>query len=272
MQALQDLVSNYDKSQAKHKILWTAECTAAFADIRQAIDECPLLWFLDDISPIFLQTDASDYGIGAYLYQVVFQDDGTTKEYPINFISKSLVSGHASWDIPMKEGFAIFYALRKWEYLLRGRRFTIMTDHENLTRLRTERSANQMVSRWFLCFQEFDIIKWLFVKGVDNGVPDSFSRLCSIFLSRLCTSTCTDDSPEATTAFLYQLTGYEMDPVNWDTIRKNGHGSDSNYGHGGLTRTLAVLQSQNISWPTMNDQGRHELHQDVSLLPEDECH
>ena len=61
---------------------------AAFEDIRQTIDECPKLWFLDDHSPItlqtdaklwflddhspiILQTDASNYGIGAYLYQFV---------------------------------------------------------------------------------------------------------------------------------------------------------------------------------------------------------
>ena len=38
----------------------------------------------------------------------------------------------------MKEGFAIFYALKKWEYLLRNRKFTILTDHRNLTQLRAD--------------------------------------------------------------------------------------------------------------------------------------
>ena len=152
VQPLQDLVEGYTKRVARSKIEWTEECDKAFRDIRQAIDECPLLWFVDDYSPIFLKTDASDYGIGAYLYQVVNQEDGSTKEHPIGFISKSLVSGHGSWDIPMKEGFAIFYALRKWEYLLRDRKFTVLTDHENLTRLRTERNTNKMVTRWFMAY------------------------------------------------------------------------------------------------------------------------
>ena len=60
---------------------------------------------------IFLQTDASDYGIGAYLYQKVTDDKGITTEHPIGFISKAIQSSHASWDVPMKEGFAIYYAL-----------------------------------------------------------------------------------------------------------------------------------------------------------------
>ena len=243
VQALQDLVADYSKPQARTKVTWTEACEAAFIDIRQAIDDCPMLWFLDDHSPIFLQTDASDYGIGAYLYQKVLQEDGTTKDYPVGFISKSLVSGHDSWDIPMKEGFAIFYALRKWEYLLRGRRFTILTDHENLTRLRTERSANKMVTRWFTAYQDFDIIEWVHVPAEDNEVPDSFSRLCS--------STCVDDSPEATTTFLFQLTGYEMAPEHWETIRLQGHGSESGHGHGGIKRTLEVLRQKGLNWPTM---------------------
>ena len=80
----------------------------------------------------------------------------------------------------MKEGFAIYYAMQKWEYLLRDRQFTILTDHENLTRLRAERGSNKMVNRWFMCYQEYDILEWKHVKGELNMVPDQFSRLCPI--------------------------------------------------------------------------------------------
>ena len=65
---------------------------------------------MNDFSPIFLRTDASDYGIGAYLYQIITNEDEPTTELPIGFISKSIGSAHQSWDTPMKEGFAIFYA------------------------------------------------------------------------------------------------------------------------------------------------------------------
>jgi hypothetical protein len=69
----------------------------------------------------------------------------------------------------MKEGFAIFYALRKWEHLLRDRKFTILTDHENLTRLRVDHDTNKMVKRWFMCFQDFDIEAWRHVKGEEKS-------------------------------------------------------------------------------------------------------
>jgi hypothetical protein len=130
------------------------DCMRTFDYIRTAISECPLLWFMDDFSPIFLQTDASDYGIGAYLCHMVQQEGGTSKEYPIGFISKSIANAHSSWDTPMKEDFAIFYALNKREYLLRDRKFTILTDHENLTRLRADHgTTNKMVKRWFMAYR-----------------------------------------------------------------------------------------------------------------------
>jgi len=238
VQPLQELVGDYDKTKARHKIQWSDECIRAFEDIRQAIDECPMLWFLDDFSPIFLQTDASDYGIGAYLYQVITLDDGTTMEHPVGFLSKSIASSHQSWDTPMKEGFAIFYALKKWEYLLRDRQFTVLTDHENLTRLRADHDTNKMVKRWFMAYQEFDIT-WKWVKGTNNEVPDTFSRLC------------TEEADEHPAVLLCQLTGYEIPQEHWDTIAKyhnSGLVPKAPGGHGGVERTLQQLDDADLQW------------------------
>ena len=257
MQPLQDIVGKYEKKMARHTFVWTPKAIAAFEDIRNAIDECPMLWFIDDFSPIFLQTDASDYGIGAYLYQVVERPDGTTFERPIGFVSKSIASAHTSWDTPMKEGFAIFYALHKWEYLLRDRQFTILTDHENLTRLRADHGTNKMVRRWFMCYQEFDILAWLHVKGVDNVVPDEFSRLCerededeapALLFSLLCGSEAdeVDDDDHHLAVTLFQLTGYEIPTEHWDTIAKVHNSTVA--GHGGVERTLSKLDELDMHW------------------------
>ena len=49
----------------KHsRVTWNAETIKAFQDIRQAISQCPLMHFIDNVSPIHLYTDASDYGVG----------------------------------------------------------------------------------------------------------------------------------------------------------------------------------------------------------------
>ena len=81
--------------------------------------------YLDDHSPIYLHTNASDFGIGAYLFQV---RDG--KEYPIQFISKAFEKEQLRWDTVEKEACAFFYALQKLGYLL--------LKHKNLTFLNKE--------------------------------------------------------------------------------------------------------------------------------------
>ena len=84
MVPLQRLILDYERSR---KVIWNEEAKASFEAIKNAIADCPKIYFLDDDtnrSPVFLHTDASDYGIGAYLFQV---KDGT--EYPLQFISKA---------------------------------------------------------------------------------------------------------------------------------------------------------------------------------------
>lgn len=172
---LQDMLSDYDK---KKKLVWTPESEKAFEDIRDSIRKCPKLFFMDDNAPIYLHTDASDYGIGAYLFQIV---DG--KEYPIQFMSKTLTADEIKWSTIEKECYAIVYALHKFEYLLRDRHFTLRTDHANLTYLNDPPSAK--VRRWKIAVQGYDMdIEWL--RGEDNIVADKFSRLLVVTPEILC--------------------------------------------------------------------------------------
>jgi hypothetical protein len=87
---LHQMIHNYDKSKAQ-RLQWTEERVAAFQTLKQSINELPLLFCLDEISPVYLMTDASEYGIGAYLYQL---REG--REFPIAFMSKR--STHARAD------------------------------------------------------------------------------------------------------------------------------------------------------------------------------
>jgi len=57
------------KDYTKHKKLHgTPKLLAVYETTKKAVHECPKLFFLDDVSPIFLHTDASQYGMGAYLF------------------------------------------------------------------------------------------------------------------------------------------------------------------------------------------------------------
>jgi hypothetical protein len=59
-------------------VQWDPERARAFEEVKSAVEYCTTLFFLNDIDEVFLLTDASDYGIGAYLYQLVDGKEGTT--------------------------------------------------------------------------------------------------------------------------------------------------------------------------------------------------
>ena len=143
--------------------------------MKLAISNCPKLYFIDDDtrrSPVFLHTDASDYGVGAYLFQ---ERDG--QEYPIQFLSKAFDKVQLRWATGEKEAYAIFYAVKKLKPLIRDLKFTLRTDHKNLTYINNH--ASEKVMRWKLELQQYDF-DIEHIAGVKNEVADSFSRLVSL--------------------------------------------------------------------------------------------
>ena len=92
---LQSMLVDYKKSR---RLNWTTALLDSFNGIQRAIRDIQMLYFLNDDDPIFLHTDASDHGIGAYLFQVV---DG--KERPIQFLSKTMNEVQQRWSTTEKE-------------------------------------------------------------------------------------------------------------------------------------------------------------------------
>jgi hypothetical protein len=94
------MIPNYKTATANQKLIWSTETEACFSDLLDKVNKCPKLFFMDDGAPVHLHTDASKYGIGGYLFQIV--DDGVHQ--PISFISKTLNSTELRWSTPEKEG------------------------------------------------------------------------------------------------------------------------------------------------------------------------
>ena len=161
---LHRIITPYHKH---NKIVWNSTAREAFREIKNKIKACPTLFYIDEHSPIYLCTDASIYGIGAYLYQII---DG--KERPIMFLSKSFTKAQLGWGIPDKEAFAILHTLKTLDYLLRDTKFVLKTDHANLTYLTAEMSPKVQRWRQYISEYDFDIE---FIEGEDNIVADSLS-------------------------------------------------------------------------------------------------
>lgn len=164
---LHELLKDYDK---RRRLVWTEQSRQAFEDMKMAIHNCPSLYFMDDQLAIFLHTDASKYGIGAYLFQLTPEG----RELPIAFISKTLSDTQRRWHTPQKEAYAIFYAFKQLDYLLRGVHFTLRTDHKNLIYIND--TMTEMVIRWKIAVQEYDF-DVEHIPGPQNIVADGLSRL-----------------------------------------------------------------------------------------------
>ena len=131
--------------------VWTAECDAAFHEIKQRVVNNPKLYFIDYDLPIFIRCDASKQGCGAELFQVV---DGFDR--PVCFISKTFNETEQRWSVLEQELFSAVWAVKKWSSMLEGHHFTILTDHKNILQL--AKAEAPKVVRWRLLLMAFDLL------------------------------------------------------------------------------------------------------------------
>jgi transposase InsO family protein len=220
-------------------LVWTDEAADAFTAIKELISKSPLLYFLDDTAPITLMTDASDYGIGGYLYQEV---DG--QKQLVALVSKSLTKPQLNWSVIQKEAFALYFCCTYLDHLLRDRRFTILTDHKNLTFL--DKEKNQMVGRWRCALQELDYTIG-YVQGKHNEVADAMSRLCKNRMPK-----------KEIVAAIMMLKPLTTEKYVFLTACHNAL-----VGHGGFKRTLLNLKKAKTIWEGM----RHDIRAFLKSCP-----
>ena len=78
----------------------------AFQILKDLVNVCPKLYYIDYQFDIILYTDASDYAIGTNLYQKAkYSPDAI--EQPIRLLGKTLIPVQCRWS------YAIYYALQK---------------------------------------------------------------------------------------------------------------------------------------------------------------
>ena len=142
----------------------------AFEFCQQAILNCQELYFLEDTATPILQTDASDYGIGGYVFMVT-----NGKVRVLRFFQQS---SRRSLAEVVRSGEGM---VRLFEDLLDNRPFILKTDHKNLTYLNVTLTGR--ILRWKLYLQDKDFyLCHVPGKEVHQGVPDALSRLCENYM------------------------------------------------------------------------------------------
>lgn len=163
----------YEASKTKNEeIMWNDECEEAFNKLKEKLSSEVSNYIPDIEKPFILTTDASNTGIGACLQQ---EDKGELRV--IDWASKKLTPAEKKYGITEKEFLAMAWAIEHYEYYLRGRKFTVITDHIALLSSRNKHIfGNLRLERMRERLQEYDFdIKYK--KGEELVDADTMSRI-----------------------------------------------------------------------------------------------
>jgi hypothetical protein len=158
----------------KRAIVWNADCETSFKAIKQMLTTPPLLKLPNMSQPYRIETDSSDFGVGAVLLQ---QDSSTSTWLPIAYESKKLSKAEQKLPAQERELIAIIHALRTWRCFIDGCQggYTVYSDHKPLIYFQSQINPTPRLVRWIADYELFSP-KIEYKAGRDNQVADALSR------------------------------------------------------------------------------------------------
>jgi hypothetical protein len=152
---------------------WNKEAQDAFDALKTCFTTAPILATFDPERHIVLETDASDFAIGACLGQL----DEQGKLKPVAYYSRKMTPAELNYDIHDKELLAIVVAFEQWRVYLEGSKFKVQvwTDHKNLTTFTTTKILNRRQVRWSEALSAYNFTI-TYRKGSENARADALSR------------------------------------------------------------------------------------------------
>ena len=163
---LTDLTSK----RCSNTVPWGERQQQAYDTLKQLLSQNPILKLPDLSRPLYLQTDASETGLGGCLLQ---EYDGI--KHPIAYASRKLLPRECNYTVGEKECLAVVWAISKFNRYLSDNPFTLETDHRPLECLNHGNTVNKRIMRWSLILQSYKFTV-RYIKGSDNVVADYLSR------------------------------------------------------------------------------------------------
>ncbi|UYV79893.1 hypothetical protein LAZ67_18000997, partial [Cordylochernes scorpioides] len=152
------------------KFFWSNEQEQSFQILKSAPTTDPVLGHFKEDAETLVHTDASGYGVGAVLTQLV---EG--KEKPIAYASRTLNAAERNYSTTERECLAVVWAIYKFKPYLFGKHFTVVSDHHSLCWLANGEDPSGRLARWALRLQEFDI-SIVYKNGKRHQDADCLSR------------------------------------------------------------------------------------------------
>ena len=140
----------------KDKLEWSTEADQSFEILKMAFTSAPILTHLDFQKPFFLESDASDFALGA----VLSQHGEDERLHPVAFHSRKFTAAEINYEIHDKELLAIIDSFQEWRHFLEGARhpITVHTDHKNLEYFMSAKVLNRRQARWSISLSRFNFV------------------------------------------------------------------------------------------------------------------
>jgi len=150
--------------------VWTEQCQHAMDKLKIRLVSKPILALPQSEGTYILDTDASDFGLGAILSQ---EQDGV--EHVIAYASRTLNEAERRYETTRKELLAVVYGLKQYKQYLLGRHIVIRTDHAALSWLRKTAEPMPQLARWLTLIEQYDY-EVVHRPGVKHSNADGLSR------------------------------------------------------------------------------------------------
>jgi transposase InsO family protein len=163
-------LTDLTKKGLPNNVTWGPDQQRAFNHLKALLLQEPILRMPDFTQTFYLQTDASDLGVGGVLLQ-----EFKGVKCPIAYFSKKFNQQELKYSVIEKECLAMIWSIQKFEIYLYGREFILETDHKALTFIDQAKTKNARIMRWALFLQNYKF-RIVSIKGTDNVVADYLSR------------------------------------------------------------------------------------------------
>ena len=129
------------------KFNWAEECQIGFEYLRTCLTQSPILKYPDPNKCYVVFTDASDQAAAAVLTQEYLDENGQMKEMPIAYLSAQFSDTQFKWNTVVKEGYAIYMAIKKWRHYLEDAEILLKSDAKSLQKFLNGKTDNLKLDR-----------------------------------------------------------------------------------------------------------------------------
>ena len=161
----------YAVTGKKPNFHWENEQQMAFEKLKTALTSPPVMVLPNETDEFFLDTDASDYAVGAELIQIQGGE-----EKVVAYGSFTLTKEQRRYCVTRKELLAVVRFTRQFRHYLLGKPFVVRTDHASLTWLLKFKEPQGQIARWLEELSQYPMIVQ-HREGRKHANADALSRL-----------------------------------------------------------------------------------------------